>query len=738
MPPQVAVLVLALALAALSGAESIAAGLLAYAGAWLALNVLAARRVPLPKLSSRVLWVGVVLVVATPVSVLAGRLRALAEHESLVGLDANLGDRLRLERSVAIHPALLVSDRPQSFFVRADGARRVRVTLAPGLRSIDADALGAGLFRVDYDPREHRSPRASGTVEARLEIDGRVSERAMHVVLAAAHPRQLRVSPDGARACTTSEETDDTLVVDAQGKVLHIASDDGPADCAWTDTATVAIAHRYSPRLTLATVGTDRAAHVDLGAGQRRVAVSHGGALLAVALESARAEVVVVDVASRREVARLALGGSIDQLVFGADARTLLVARRAPTALLRVSVDAHTLRVAQERPLLAPALTLTALDGGARVVLAATDWSADATPHLGNHYVQDQLLTFDAQTLALVAQRHTARRSPRQDAAGDVDRGISPLGLFATPSGAWLVAFAGSDELTRLDPRGGAPQSFDVAALGLSAPQSVVLLTDPRTGTPALVATSPSSGRLAVLDPSSGELRATIFLAPDDATLLRDDPDALQRRFGERAFYEGTRSGVSCQSCHPDAGSDEMAHNIGGRVLAPTLDVRGIGGTSPYLRDGSYPRMGDLFEVAQLRYRGYREPAGDRGATLDAWIASLPLQRSLAPRELPRERRGFAVFVRAGCPTCHAAPAMTNLGSQLARAVFPRARSAPGASLDTPSLRAVSRRSRWLQDGRAASLRAIFSEQNPDDRHGHTRGLSRAALDDLVGFLESL
>jgi hypothetical protein len=70
--------------------------------------------------------------------------------------------------------------------------------------------------------------------------------------------------------------------------------------------------------------------------------------------------------------------------------------------------------------------------------------------------------------------------------------------------------------------------------------------------------------------------------------------------------------------------------------------------------------------------------------------------------------------------------------------VFPRAHAAPGASLDTPSLRGASRRGRWLFDGRAATLEAIFERHNPDDRHGHTRALSRAQRVDLVRFLESL
>lgn len=736
--PQLAVLVLGTVLAAMHGADSFALLLLAYGLAWLVLDIAVARRLTLPVVSRTALWLGAALVVATPLFVLAARVGSLLETESLVGLDENVTDRLRLERAIAIHPALVASDRPQTFFVHAEAARRVRVTLAPGVRPVDAQALGHGLFRVDYDPRAHGAPRASGAADAVIDVDGSTAARTMHTVVPPAHPRWLRASPDGARACTTSEETDETLVVDPRGALTRIPCADGPSDCAWTDAVTVAIAHRYTPRVTLASLDGDILAQIELDAGQRRVIASADGALLAVALETMHGDVAIIDVPRRRELARVSVGGVADWLGFGTDEGTIIVARSAPAALLRLAFDGHTLRVVQERALLAPATALASIAHGARVVIAATDWRADAAPHLGNHYVQDQLLTFDVATLELVSQLRTARRSPRQDAAGDVDRGVSPLGITETASGAWLVAFAGSDELSRIDPRGGEPQSFDVARLGLSAPHSVVALADARVPNGALLATSPSSGLVLLLDPVTGAVRETIALAPDDATLLRDAPEALRARFGERAFYEGTRAGVSCQSCHPQGGSDGMAHNIGERVLAPTLGVEGIAGTSPYLRDGSYPRIADLLEVANVRFRGYREPGGDRGATLDAWVSSLPLPRSLAPRELARERRGFEIFVQAGCPSCHAPPAMTNLGRHPTRTVFPRARSAPGASLDTPSLRAVSRRGRWLQDGRATSLRAIFSEHNRDDRHGHTRGLSRASLDDLVFFVESL
>jgi hypothetical protein len=751
------VLALGVSLAALGAvvldAMSLAALLAAGALAWLVAE-LVVRRDAAPSRGDRMAQRASFALVALAVAVLGGRAVELLDHESFHGLGEHVADRVRLEHAVALHPPLVVDERPQRFHVRADDARAVRVTLAPGVRALDAASLGHGLFRVDYDPRAHGAPTRGGAVDAVLEVDGMAHTRAVTVVRALAHPRVLHASPDGRRACTTSEETDEAFVVDAAGALVRLLTRDGPADCAWLDDATLVLAHRFDATLTIVSLAGRAETTLALGLGAQRLAVSADGTRLAVALDApstrVRGEVVLVDVPARRVVARASLAGVPDFLAFAGDARTLVVAQRAPAALLRFVHEGDALHVARTRPLLAPATAFAVLDGGAQMLFAATDWHDAGTPHLGNHFIQDQLLTVDAETLALVAQRFTATRSARQDAAGDVDRGLSPLGLTPKPDGDWLVAFAGSDELALVSPHGAPTRAFDVARAGLSAPHSVVALTGADGA--VLVATSPSSGLVAVLDARTGAPRTLHRLAPDDRTLLRTDPDALARRYGERAFYEGTRAGIACQSCHPHGGTDGLAHNIGGRALAPTLPLFGLAGTSPYLRDGSYPRVADLLEVAEHRYRGYREPAGDRGATLDAWVRALPLP---APRPFAdasptlasspshdvasnSERRGLDAFVRAGCPSCHAFPAFTNLGRHAARAVFPRAHHAPGASLDTPSLRAVSRRERFLHDGRARSLAAIFDVHDPDGRHGRAHELEPAARADLVAFLESL
>jgi cytochrome c peroxidase len=234
-----------------------------------------------------------------------------------------------------------------------------------------------------------------------------------------------------------------------------------------------------------------------------------------------------------------------------------------------------------------------------------------------------------------------------------------------------------------------------------------------------------------------------VRLEPDDDALLRRDPDALERRMGEHDFYEATRAGVSCQSCHLHADSDGALHDIGEPRLSPTLTVRGVAGTAPYLRDGSYPRVRDLDELSRTLYRGFLRVAPGRAETLEAYVDGLvrrPSPLRPAERNLDRERAGVRAFVKARCPTCHAFPAFTNLGQHPIAAIFPDrvgARAADGV-IDTPSLLSVRWAAPYLSDGRAPTLRSVIEQWNRSNRHGDTAHLSAGERDDLIYFLESL
>lgn len=738
--PDLATFVLALALAVASGSASFAGLALGFLAAWALVEV--ALRLGGSELRLRP-WLGVlalVLVAVAPVAELGRGGAAMLRAEGLTGLGEHLRDRLALTELPALHPRLVVPNRPATYFVHAPGAGSVEVEL--GELTLAGEALGHGVFRVELGASEARGIEAgAGTIEAVIVVDGRRATRTMILAPALAHPRALHASPDASRACAASEESDEVLLVSAAGEPERIEVPGGPSDCGFLDDGHLVVARRFADSLLVR--GDDgETRSYEVGEGATALAIDRAARRIAVLRDlGGHGELVVLEPDLLEDgdepvLARTLLPGTPDLVAFDSTG-SLLVAARSPARLERLAVRDldGTLSRAASRALAMPAVAMTTAAGGREVVIAVAAWNEAGTPSLGNHFADDTLATLDARTLEVRRLFSTGRRSERQDHGGDVDRGLGPLGLVEDGRGGLVVAFAGSDEVVRVPGgRADAPdvETWDVAPLGASAPMGVAALAGG-----VLVVSSPSSGVIVVLQ-DAAEAR-TLRFAPDDATLLRTAPGALRARMGERAFYEGTRSGVSCQTCHTHGGTDGAAHNIGGRVLAPTLDTRGIGGTSPYLRDGSYPRVRDLMEVAEAEYRGYRLPAGDRGATIAGYLDALPAPRPVRSREPERERAGLDAFVRAGCPDCHAPPAFTGLGEHPIAAVFPDAEPAPDAVvLDAPSLRGVVASAPYLFDGRAETLLDVLTTHNESDRHGHTAALSEQERADLVVFLESL
>lgn len=701
-----------------------AAGLVgAYALAWLLLGVARALRPSLFELRlERSQGVLLVLALALPPVARATELaRGFLEAERLDSIVHQTEARRRLERTPSIFPALVSADRPQTLYVHAPDAREVSLRVAGG--ELAASALGHGVFRLELDPRALSLPERAGTLEAALVTDGAVHARELRFERRLPHPRWLRPSPDRTRVITTSEETDEVLIVDRDGRLERHPVGDGPVDAWFVEGgASWVVAHRYEDELRF---GGARAGRVTVGPLAERLAAD--GELVALVRGGARPELVLLH--ERRVRARVPLAYRPDWVAL-TDAHVVVSSRR-PAALHRLTRDGAP--AGEPLALGRPAVTMTS--DGARVIVAVTDLRTDGAPHLGNHFVRDQLVTVDVAAWRVVDALLTADRTPRQRAPGDVDAGASPMGIDVAPDGARWVAFAGTDDVARFG--GGADvRRFALGEHPLAAPVSVVALAGGR-----VAVSSACHGTVGILT-RTGEPYALARFAPADDELLREDPLALQARLGERGFYEATRSGVSCQSCHLHEGSDEALHNIGDKTHVATLDTRGLYGTPPYLRDGGYPFLGSLDELARTLYRGYLRRQGGRRISLDRYLASLPRPtppRQLEGRDAARERRGLDAFVRARCPTCHAPPAFTNLGQHPVATLFPRHVGAHGGhELDTPSLLGLAQSAPYLVDGRAATLDAIFTDHDPHGRHGHHRALSDAERADLVHFLEGL
>lgn len=713
----------------------------AYGAGWLLVNALFALRPQLAEMSlSR--WQALALLallVVPPMVTLARHRGELLYEESLLGFGENLADHLRLEWTPTIAPPVVATNEPQSFYVYASGARDVRVRLGPSAQPVAAVALGAGLFRLDYDPRRDGEPRAGeGPTEATLFVDGTSVQRTMTVVRPLAHPRWLRPSPDRRLAATVSEETDALLVVDASGLARRTLVGDAPTDCAFVTPDRVAVVHRFDDALWLVDSGNGSVLHkTTIGGFAVRIAVSPSGRRLAIAIDGARSGIVTVAVPDMRVEAFVGLDVRPDWLAFGADDDTLIVSTRRPAELLRLRAGAGGF-VVDGVPLLLgrPAVTMARVPDGKQLLVATTDYQPEGDANPGNHFIQDQILTVDVSSFRVVRQWLTARRSARQSQPGNLDQGVSPMGIDVASDGALLVAFAGTDEVWDVRGDEPSPRVYPLDELPLASPHGIARFADG-----SFVVSSPPDGTFGVFG-ADGRIRTVVRLTPDDDALLRDDPDALERRMGEHDFYEATRAGLSCQSCHLHADRDGALHDVGDHRLSPTLTVRGVAGTAPYLRDGSYPRVRDLDDLSQTLYRGFLRVAPSRARTLEAYVDGLTrLPNPLgAGGDVARQREGVRAFVKARCPTCHAFPAFTNLGQHPMGSIFPDcvAERPADAVVDTPSLLSVRWAAPYLNDGRAATLRALLEQWNPSNRHGDTASLSAGERDDLVYFLESL
>lgn len=626
---------------------------------------------------------GLGLVLSLPAAVYLARTgRRLWANDQLEGLRPVLQDRLRLTRDPQLHPPVLAADRPQVFWIRAAGARAVSVELDGA--GFDASRIADGVFRWVWRPGDS----VPTSEEVVLRVDGEPSTRALTVVPPRARPTALAADPEGG-ALAVSEETDELLLIGSvPGVVERITVGDGPLRAARVGDAVV-VAHRGERALWwVGREGPPR--RTPVGPGQRDLAVD-GDTVWVARTGTAGPGLLALDPGGRRWWPLEAE----PERVLARDGQ-VVVASRVARGLFRVAPEPAP-RLALGRPATALAWR------GAELVAAVSDLRPedDAGP---NHQVAEQLVRVDV-------ARWRVRGADATAGAG--------VGQLAAMQGDLLIAFTGSGTLQLAEGRR--------VASPIPAPDGLVAVAGGR-----YVVTSAATGQVAWLD-REGRALATVALGGEEP------PEIELLRAGERAFTEATRSGTSCASCHPGADSDHALHDIGHGVPRPTLSVRGVAGTAPFLRGASYPDLSGLDHFAATILGGYDRALPNRAAALSAYVLSLPLAEN--PRRLPADVEdtlvpGYRAFQRAGCPACHPPPAFTDLAQIPAQVLFPE--QPPGVLLDTPSLLSVSVTAPYLFDGRAPTLASVFEAHDPGERHGAFHRLEPSAQADLLRFLEAL
>ena len=224
---------------------------------------------------------------------------------------------------------------------------------------------------------------------------------------------------------------------------------------------------------------------------------------------------------------------------------------------------------------------------------------------------------------------------------------------------------------------------------------------------------------------------------------LGPPPPPTPELLGARIFYDSRRSRggwYSCHSCHPDGGTrgfrfDTRTDGHGAAKRVPAL--WDVGTTGPWSWIARFDRLDDQLATSMRTTMAVDHDASPHDVTLvRAFLDTLrpPDASHAAPARREAVQRGAELFDTAGCADCHRGgakpPRLRDVG------VFD---TGDGRThFNPPSLLRVRDRFRWLHDGRARSLREIFTRHDELELHGDAHELSPRELDDLVAYLRTL
>jgi DNA-binding beta-propeller fold protein YncE/mono/diheme cytochrome c family protein len=246
------------------------------------------------------------------------------------------------------------------------------------------------------------------------------------------------------------------------------------------------------------------------------------------------------------------------------------------------------------------------------------------------------------------------------------------------------------------------------------------------------------SGNVVMLDADGGN-PGSIPLGP------QPEPDLVRR--GEIAFHDADlcfQRWLSCATCHPGARSDGLNWDLLNDGIGNPKNTRSMllsHATPPVMSLGVRASMEVATRAGFIHIQFTEPPPGE----VEAVIAYF---KSLKPVTSPHRKadgsltesatRGEKIFhsPAVGCADCHPAPLFTDLALSDVGTASDRDRGA--SAYDTPTLVELWSNPPFLHDGRAATLREVFTDHNADDRHGVTSTLTTAELDDLIEYLLSL
>lgn len=335
-----------------------------------------------------------------------------------------------------------------------------------------------------------------------------------------------------------------------------------------------------------------------------------------------------------------------------------------------------------------------------------------------------------------------------------MDGAADPWGIAIEPNGARIfITLSGVHQLAVIDRQkltamiGSDPDAFtnDLSALHRDG---ILRRVDLPAKGPRGVAMSADGGMLAVAGYYSGGI---ILLDRDAGNPVsfplgpQPEPDLARR--GEISFHNADRCfqrWLSCATCHADARADGLNWDLLNDGIGNPKNARSMllsHATPPVMSLGVRDSMETATRAGFIHIQFTQPDPGEVDA-VSAYLRSL--QPAISPYRLPdgslseAALRGEKIFHRksVGCAQCHPAPLFTNLKLKDVGTATPLDRGK--TQYDVSTLVELWRTPPYLHNGRAATLREVLVEHNPNDDHGHTSSLKPIELDDLIEYLLSL
>ncbi len=230
--------------------------------------------------------------------------------------------------------------------------------------------------------------------------------------------------------------------------------------------------------------------------------------------------------------------------------------------------------------------------------------------------------------------------------------------------------------------------------------------------------------------------------------VLGGSPQPSLARRGMALFYDGRRSldqWYSCNSCHQYGGANSRpmdTFNDGTPMTLKTvLPLYYVTETGPWTWHGWQNDLSDAMHRSLTTTMLGEAPRADETRALLAFLETLPAPpnpfRKMDGTLSAAAERGKLVFEsrEAACAECHNGPHLTD------GKIHDVGLGSPNdfyEGYNTPSLRGVYRKVRFLHNGRAHSLERVLTDLHSPAKVSGERELTEQEMHDLIEYLKSL